>query len=75
MAALAIGVFFFRFWKQTADRLFLLFCIAFCLLTLNWIALAVVMPTSEARHYFYLLRFGAFLLIVIAVIDKNRSAG
>jgi hypothetical protein len=74
MVALAIGLFFIRFWRQTADRLFLLFSIAFWLLALNWIALAVVMPESEARHFFYVLRLAAFLLIAFAIIDKNRSA-
>jgi hypothetical protein len=32
------------------------------------------MPESEARHFFYVLRLAAFLLIAFAIIDKNRSA-
>ena len=31
-------------------------------------------PPSETRHYFYLLRLGAFLLIIVGIVAKNRGA-
>ena len=37
------------------------------------IALALFNPTAEARPYIYALRPVAFLLIVVAMIDKNRQ--
>jgi len=72
-AAWANGMFFFRFWRDTGDRLFAWFGGAFWLLGLSWIALALFNPTAEARPYIYALRLVAFLLIIVAMIDKNRQ--
>ena len=74
MGAGAAGLFFFRFWRETGDRLFALFGSAFCALALSWVILAAVQPTDETRHYVYVIRLIAFLLIILAVLDKNRSA-
>jgi hypothetical protein len=52
-----------------------MFAFAFWTLSLHWIGLAVVMPHDETRPYFFVLRLIAFLLILVAVIDKNRAAG
>ncbi len=73
MASFAAGLFFLRFWRQSADRLFLAFALAFWLLALNWLALAFVGPEHEARTYLYILRLIAFLLIIAAIVDKNRK--
>jgi len=37
--------------------------------------LAVGHPSVENRHLFYLARLPTFLLIVLAVVDKNRRTG
>ena len=68
------AVFFFRFWRDTKDRLFALFAIAFGALALNRALLALLAPGRESQPYLYLIRLGAFLLIGWAVIDKNRRA-
>ena len=73
MACWTAGLFFFRFWRQTRDRLFVLFALAFWLLCLNWVILGIALPSEETRHYVYLLRLAAFLLIVVAIVDKNRA--
>lgn len=73
MASLAIGLFFLRFWKETGDRLFAAFALAFWALCLNWLLLAFVGPEWEARTYLYLLRLVAFLIIIAAIVDKNRA--
>lgn len=65
-------MFFFRFWKDTRDRLFFLFGLAFWVLAFHWYELAVD-ATEETRPYFYAIRLLAFLLIIAAIIDKNRS--
>jgi hypothetical protein len=41
---------------------------------LDWLLLAVVNPPSETRHYLYVLRLLAFVLIIVAIIDKNRTS-
>jgi hypothetical protein len=73
-AAWANGLFFFRFWRDTHDRLFAWFGGAFWLLAISWVALAVFNPIAEARPYIYALRLPAFLLIIVAIIDKNRES-
>jgi hypothetical protein len=74
MASWVVGLLFLRNWRRTHDRLFARFALAFWVLSLNWITLAVVDPSQETRHYFYLFRLVAFLLIIWAVIDKNRAS-
>ena len=74
MGFLVATVFFFRFWRDTKDRLFALFAIAFAALALNRALLALFAPGRESQPYLYLIRLGAFLLIAWAVIDKNRRA-
>jgi uncharacterized protein DUF5985 len=67
------GLFFLRFWRDTRDRLFLLFSAAFWLLSLSRLVLALFDPTDEARPYVYAIRLVAFLTIIVAAIEKNRT--
>ena len=73
MACFGVAVCFLRFWRQTADRLFLLFALAFALLGSNILLLAAINPAHESRHLIYLIRLAAFLVIIVAIIDKNRA--
>jgi hypothetical protein len=66
------GLVFFRFWRETGDRVLGLFAFAFWLLSASWLILAMLDPTDEARPYVYIVRLTAFLLIIAAVVDKNR---
>lgn len=63
--------FFMRFWRRTADRLFLAFAVAFALLALNQGLAFVLDVRSEAASFVYVLRVLAFLLILAAIVDKN----
>jgi hypothetical protein len=74
VASWTAGLLFLRFWRETRDLFFALFAGAFCCRTLNWIGLALTEPPDEARTLFYLVRLMAFVLIIGAIIDKNRSA-
>lgn len=67
------GLFFLKFWKNTGDRLFAIFASAFWVLGVQRIALAVTTTASENATYLYGLRLVAFILILLAIIDKNRS--
>ena len=75
LSALSVvsAAFFLKFWKRTRDRLFAAFAAGFGILAVHWAALGFLNPASEARAYWYLLRFAAFVLIVWGVIVKNRS--
>jgi hypothetical protein len=69
------ALYFWRFQKETRDRFFGLFAGAFVLLGLNFVLLAAGDRESEFRPFLYLIRLGAFLLIIVAIVDKNRGAG
>jgi hypothetical protein len=70
----AIGVFFFRFSRKRGERLFTFFAFAFWLLALERFFLLLMEPRQESQAYVYLVRLIAFLLILYAIYDKNRSA-
>jgi Ca2+/Na+ antiporter len=72
MANLVVGLFFLRFWRRTHDRLFAMFAAAFWMLAVNRIVLASLDVESEFRTSVYLVRLAGFVLILIAIIDKNR---
>ena len=74
MASLVAALFFLRFWKDTRDRFFLFFSISFFIEGLNRFALAMSSDPNEGRPFFYFVRFLSFLLIIIAIADKNLSA-
>lgn len=71
MASLSIALFFLRFWRTSSERLFLFFSLAFCLLGANWALAALGGPLAPRAHVF---RFLAFVVIALAVLDKNRRA-
>jgi hypothetical protein len=73
-AALASGLFFLRFWRDSRDRLFAFFGVGFCALALQWALLALINPSDETRPYVYAIRLVAFLLMIIGMVDKNRSS-
>lgn len=73
MASLVTGLLFFRFWKTTGDRLFFYFGIAFSLMTVERWILVSIHPANELRPYVYTVRLVAFIIIAIAIVDKNRK--
>ena len=68
------GLFFLRFWQETRDRLFLIFAGAFWLLAVQRLALVFSRNMVEDDTGLYLVRLFAFLLILGAIVDKNRSS-
>jgi Family of unknown function (DUF5985) len=73
-ASLVIAVFFFRYWSQTRDRLFLGFALGFAVFAVSRLILAFLEEDDEGRVFVYGLRLLAFLLILAAIIDKNRGS-
>ena len=72
-AALVIALIFFRYWRQTHDRLFLGFALGFAVFALSRLILAFMHEDDEGRIFVYGFRLAAFLLILAAIVDKNRS--
>jgi hypothetical protein len=75
LASLVASLFFLRFWTQSRDRLFAIFALAFAVLGANRLILVALDESNEARTYVYLVRLFAFVLIALAIVDKNRSRG
>lgn len=65
------GAFFLRFWRRTRDRLFLAFAAAFALLAMNQVLAAFLGASDELTPYTYVLRVLGFVLILLAIVDKN----
>lgn len=72
LAFLVAGLFFLRFWKESRDRLFLAFALAFWVMAVNRVTLELVPREYEGRPLLFLLRLVAFGLILLAIWDKNR---
>jgi hypothetical protein len=74
LAFVVAAMYFLRFWRKTADRLFLSFSLAFVLLALNQLAVAALEAADERVGYSYVLRVLGFVLILYAIIEKNLRA-
>lgn len=72
MASIVVAVFFVRFWRDTRDRLFIMFALSFLLLAVTRLGLALSGDASEGSTSWYWVRLAAFLMILIAIADKNR---
>jgi hypothetical protein len=72
MASLVAAMFFFKFWRQTRDHLFLFFSLAFAVDAVTRVALGLSQVSSEDEPLFYLGRLATFGLILIAIARKNR---
>jgi hypothetical protein len=75
MGYVVAALFFLRFWRQTRDRLFLIFALAFFVLGMQRMGLGLSTRPIEARTDLYLVRLFAFTMILLAIIDKNRTGG
>ncbi len=73
MSCVVAGMFFLRFWQQSRDRFFLFFASSFFLEAANRAALALSPHPSDGTPMFYGIRFVAYLLILLAIADKNRK--
>lgn len=72
MASVTIALFFLRFWKTTHDRFFLFFALSFGLEAVSRI-LYLIEPLDVDDPMIYMVRLLAYVLILIAIMDKNRQ--
>jgi hypothetical protein len=71
MSSIVIGLFFLRFWKSTGDRFFLFFSTSFFLEGFNRIFSAFIGGPSDQGEVYYLIRLLSYVLILLAILDKN----
>lgn len=69
-----IALYFFKFRARSGDRLFTMFATAFLILSGQRLVLTVAREWGENTAWLYGLRLLAFVIIVYAIIDKNRAA-
>ena len=73
MACLVISLIMLRFWKTTRDRFFLYFAVSFIVAGIGRLMLGVMPHTDDQTPLIYLTQLAAFVLIIVAIIDKNRK--
>lgn len=74
MAGLIISFFFYRYYQKVYDRLFLFFSLAFFAFALERITIVIGQVHSEYFAAIYSIRLVGFILIILAILDKNRKA-
>ena len=72
-ASLTAAGFFWRFYRQTRDKLFFAFALAFAIEGINRMAFLVIDKPSEGSPIIYMVRLVAFLLLLGAIVAKNRD--
>jgi hypothetical protein len=74
MGCVVAGMFFFRFWSKTQDRLFGIFGWAFWIMAIErGVLISFKDFDAEDHAYVYVIRLTAFVLILLGVWDKNRG--
>ncbi len=73
LSCFIVSLFFLRFWKTTRDRFFFFFALAFFIEGVGRTLLGVMDYSGEQEPFFYLIRLFSFLVILYAIIDKNRA--
>lgn len=74
LATTVVGVIFLRLWQDSRDRFFLFFALSFFVQAINRFALAISAEPQEGHPIHYLVRLAAYILIILAILDKNRPA-
>ena len=67
------AAFFVRYWRDTRERLFILFGAAFFLMAIERVLQVVLHERRENIPALYFIRLLAFLLILCAMVDKNLA--
>lgn len=72
-ASAVAAAFFLKFWRQTRDSLFLGFGAAFLIEAFNRVAFLFLDNPYEGHPLLYLIRLFSYLLILAAIVNKNRA--
>lgn len=70
-----VALFFLRFYAKTRDRLFVCFSIAFFMLGVERVFISANEISNEKVGSVIVIRLVCFILILLAIIDKNRRTG
>ena len=70
---LVAGLIFWRYWRDTRDRFFVFFALSFWLEGASRVLIGAARAWNEDTPFHYLLRLAAYVLILLAIWDKNRA--
>jgi hypothetical protein len=73
MASAVASAYFFKFWRQTRDVLFLGFAAAFAIEAVNRTCFLFVARPETGSVALYTVRLVSYLLILAAIAFKNRK--
>lgn len=71
MASMVAAMFFWRYWRETRDPLFLFFACSFVLEAINRTLLVTLGTWTEGKPALYTVRLFAYLIILAGVAYKN----
>jgi hypothetical protein len=71
MGFLVAGLFFWRFWRKSADALFAAFAAAFVLFAVDQFFHAIEPSPANPYEWPFLFRIAGFGLLSLAVLRKN----
>lgn len=75
---LVASLLFLKFWMGTRDRLFAMFAVSFAILAVSRMVLVALPHFIEARTEHttavYLVRLVSYVVMLLAIIDKNRHS-
>ena len=74
MGCFVIGLKFLKYWSVSRDRFFIFLTGGFWVFGLGWGLRTLLPAQTEHAHLAYVPRLLAFLLILIAIFEKNRSS-
>lgn len=74
MGFIVAGIVFLKFWRKSHDRLFGAFALAFFMFAAERVTLGIVGFGSPMAENLFLVRLAGFVLILVAIIDKNRAS-
>jgi len=72
VANFVAAMLFLRYWRSSRDRFFLYLVASFLLESVNRTAAALQPATEGESAVHYLVRLASYLLIVLAIWEKNR---
>lgn len=67
------ALYFLKFWRNTRDQLFLAFALAFAIEGCNRVGFLFLERPNEGSPVIYFVRLLAFVLILLAILRKNRG--
>jgi hypothetical protein len=71
MGSAVVALVFLGYYRRTSDRLFLFFSASFALDAIGRVWMALWQPTDDAGGAVYVLRVLSYVLILLAILDKN----